>query len=186
MKNILFFFVFISAGLSLQGQIGLRGGLNYSDVSIDGLTDVSTDSKIGFHAGLQGYFQLGGFLNIRPAVLYNIKGAKVDATGAAGNNSLHYLEVPINLGLKFGSDSFGIILEGGPYFGYLMNISEGLFSDVDKSDWGANFGAVVELDNIGIGVNYSNSLSGVNGADQIDQAFKLKNGNLAAFVYFKF
>ena len=185
MKKILFCIVLISAGFTLKGQIGLRGGINYSDVTIEGLTNVTTDSKIGIHAGLQGYFQLGGLLNIRPAVLYNIKGSKVDAFGAAGNNSLHYLEVPINLGLKFGSDSFGIVLEGGPYFGYLMNISQGLFSDVDKSDWGANFGAVVELDNLGIGLNYSNSLSGANGGASINQAFKLKNGNIAAFVYFK-
>jgi len=186
MKKTLITALLISIAMGLSAQIAIRGGINYSDVTINGVTNVSTGSKIGFHAGLQGHLGIGNVLSIRPALLYNIKGAKVDQTGASESKSLHYLEAPINLGLKLGTNAFSIILEGGPYFGYLINTGDGLFNNIDKSDWGANFGAVLELDNIGIGANYSNSLSDVNGSDQIDQTFRLKNGNLAAFIYFKF
>ena len=186
MKKILFTTLLITVSFALSAQLGLRGGINYSDVSINGISDVETGSKIGFHAGLQGHLGIGNILSVRPALLYNIKGAKVDQSGASDSKSLHYLEVPINLGLKLGTDAFALILEGGPYFGYLVNTGDGLFNDIGKSDWGANFGAVIELDNIGIGANYSNSLTDVDGSDQIDQAFRLKNGNLAAFIYFKF
>ncbi|MEL6122736.1 MAG: porin family protein [Bacteroidota bacterium] len=185
MKYTSLLFFLLCLGTISEAQIALRGGVNYSDVSIEG-TNVMTESKIGFHAGLQGNIGIGTVLGLRPALLYNIKGAKVDDTGASTSSSLHYIEVPLNLAFRFGLDDLALILEGGPYFGYLLNSSEGLFNDIDKSDWGVNFGAVIDLSSIGIGVNYSNSLIDVEGGERLNQAFQLTNGNFSAFLYFKF
>jgi len=185
MKQIIIILSLTLCAVAVSGQIAIRGGVNYSDVTIEG-TNVMTDSKVGFHAGLQGHLGIGTILAVRPALLYNIKGAKVEASGASQSNSLHYLEAPINLAMRFGISDIGIILEGGPYLGYLVNTGEGIFEDINKTDWGVNFGGVVELSDIGFGVNYSNSLGDVEKQDQLPQAFKLTNGNLAAFIYFKF
>ncbi len=185
MKNITITLLLCFTISVTYSQLALRGGLNYSDVTIEGI-DVMTESKVGFHAGLQGHLGVGTLLSIRPALLYNIKGTKVETSGASESKSLHYLEAPLDLAIKIGLSDLAVIIEGGPYIGYLVNTADGIFDKIDKTDWGINFGAVIELSTLGIGINYSNSLSEVEREDQINQAFKLKNGNLAAFVYFKF
>lgn len=185
MKKLIVATILLVSGITLHAQIALRGGLNYSNVSING-TNIETDSKVGFHAGLQGHIDIGSILAVRPALLYNIKGAKVDNAGASESRSLHYIELPANLAFRFGGDDLAVILEGGPYFGYLVNTSDGLFNDIGKTDWGANFGAVVELSSLGIGLNYSNGLSDIEAGERLGQAFRVSNGNLAAFIYLKF
>ena len=175
----------------MQAQIAIRGGLNYSRVSVDaGGPDFGSEPKAGFHLGLQGNINLPGFLSVRPALLYHLKGGKGEDLAGAGDTNLSYFEFPVNLGLSLGNKSLRIIIEGGPYFGYLVNASSELFSDVSdnlrKADWGANFGAVVEFSSLGVGINYSNSLSNIAAGRHLNSAFKLTNGNLALFAYIKF
>lgn len=181
-------FLFISS--FAYSQVAVRGGLNYSNVSVDGdNVDFGAGSKIGYHLGLQGDFVLAG-LRLRPALLYHVKGGKGESSGATGNTNLHYLEVPVNLALKVGGNALGVIIEAGPYFGYLLNTSSGFIDNLDqrlnKSDWGINFGAAIELQGLGVGVNYSNSLSNIAKDQQISGAFKTTNGNLTLFGYLKF
>ena len=151
--------------------------------------DFGAGSKIGYHLGLQGDIALAG-LRLRPALLYHVKGGKGESSGATGNTNLHYIEVPINLALKIGGNALGVILEAGPYFGYLLNTSSGFIDNLDdrlnKSDWGANFGLAIELQGLGVGVNYSNSLANIAKDQQISGAFKTTNGNLTLFGYLKF
>ena len=185
MKNTILIISLCLSTYIASSQISIRGGVNYSDVTIEG-TNVMTDSKVGFHAGILGHIGIGPVLGIRPALLYNIKGARVEDAGASTSNSLHYIEAPVDLALRFGISDIALIFEGGPYLGYLVNTGEGIFEDINRIDWGANFGAVLELSDIGLGLNYSNSLGEVAKQDQLPEAFKLSNGNLAAFIYFKF
>jgi len=150
---------------TMYSQVGIRGGLNYSNVQVDGSTvDFGSGSKIGYNLGLQGDITLLG-LNLRPALIFHAKGGKSEIAGATGNTNLHYLEVPLNLALKIGTDDVRVIGEAGPYFGYLLNTSSGFIDDLDdrlnSTDWGINFGVVLELRGLGIGVNYSNSLSNI-------------------------
>lgn len=174
----------------LFGQIAFRAGLNYSNVSVDaGGPDFGTNSKAGYHVGFQGDLSIGS-LTLRPALLYHVKGGKADDNGSIGNTNLHYLEIPVNLALKLGGDRFALIVEAGPYFGYLLNTSSGFIDNLDdrlnKTDWGINFGAAIEISDIGFGVNYSNSLSSIATEDQIGEAFKTTNGNFSLFAYIKF
>lgn len=190
MKQVIIVLISLFLYTNSSGQIAFRGGLNYSNVSVEGTNvDFGADSKIGYHLGLQGHIALGG-LNLRPALLYHVKGGKAEDNGSIGNTNLHYIEVPLNLALKLGGESLAVIAEAGPYFGYLVNTSSGFIDNLDdrlnKSDWGINFGVVVELSGLGIGVNYSNSLISIAREDQIGGAFKTKNGNLSLFGYLKF
>ena len=171
--------------LATFSQVGLRGGLNYSNVMVDGANvDFGSGSKVGYHLGLQGNVNVLG-LKLRPALLYHVKGGRTEAAGSDGNTNLHYIEVPANLSISIGSAKYKIIGEAGPYFGYLFNTSSGFIENLDerlrKSDWGINFGLVIELDGLGIGVNYSNSLSDISLDDQVAGAFRTTNGNLALY-----
>jgi len=182
--------LFICVSTLVYSQVAVRGGLNYSNVSVDGDgVDFGSGSKIGYHLGLQGDIKFVG-LRLRPALLYHVKGGKGESSGATGNTNLHYIEVPVNLALKVGGDALGLILEAGPYFGYLVNTSSGFIDDLDdrlnKSDWGINFGAVIELQGLGVGVNYSNSLSNIARDQAISGAFRTTNGNLTLFGYLRF
>lgn len=185
MKNLIFsILIFSTFSTIAYSQIMIRGGLNYSNINIDSQVDNEVfDRKPGYHLGLNANIPLGGLFSIRPAALYHLKGAEINNGGVMENTNLKYIELPLNLGLNLGP----IVIEGGPYWGYLLNTSVGLFDEenFEKSDWGANFGAVVELSNLGIGLNYSNSLSNIARGNRWDQATKLKNGNLAIFLYIK-
>lgn len=190
MKKTLFLLTLMICTSYTYGQIGIRGGLNYSRVNVDpGGVEFGSESKVGYHIGLQGDFTVLG-LKLRPALLYHTKGGKESDNGSLGNTNLKYIELPLNLSAKIGTDKFGIIFEAGPYFGYLLETSSGFIDDIDdrlkKSDWGMNFGVVIELAGFGFGANYSNSLQSISLSDQITQAFKTTNGNLALFGYMKF
>ncbi len=190
MYRILLIALLSISAFTLTSQVAFRGGLNYSNVSVDGdNVDFGSGSKIGYHLGLQGDISLLR-IRLRPALLYHVKGGKSETAGATGNTNLHYIEVPVNLAIKLGGDSFGIIGEAGPYFGYLLNTSSGFIDNLDsrlnKSDWGVNFGVAIELSGLGFGANYSNSLSSIAKEDQIGGAFKTTNGNLTLFGYLKF
>ncbi len=184
MKRLGLMIVMALFSLALSSQIMVRGGLNYSNISIDSNTDdVVFNSKPGFHIGLNGNIPVGNLWSLRPAALYHLKGAEVEDGGIMENTNLNYIEVPLNLGLHIGP----LVIEGGPYFGYLLNSSTGIFNEesFNKSDWGANFGAVLELEKLGLGINYSNSLSDISSGDRLGAATELTNGNLALFVYLK-
>jgi hypothetical protein len=162
----------------------IRGGLNYSNISIDsGTDDVVFNSKPGFHLGLNGNIPVGNLWSIRPAALYHLKGGNSDDGGATEDTDLSYIEVPVNLGLNLGP----LVIEAGPYFGYLLNTSSGVFDpeSFNNTDWGANFGAVLELDKLGIGINYSNSLVNIEAQDRFGAATDLTNGNLSLFLYYR-
>jgi len=190
MPRVIFGLLLLLLTTSAFGQIGFRGGLNYSNVSVDpGGVEFGGESKVGYHLGLQGNISLGG-LTLRPALLYHLKGGKEEMAGTIGQTNLHYIEVPVNLAFRLGTNRLAIIIEGGPYFGYLMNTSSGFIDNLDdrlnKSDWGINFGAVVEISGFGFGANYSNSLGSIAKDDRLGQAFKTTNGNLALFGYMNF
>ncbi len=183
-KLVLLFSLALFCASALSAQLMLRGGLNYSNIAIDSNTDnVVFDSKPGYHLGLNANIPLGAFWSLRPAALYHLKGAEVMDGGTIENTNLKYVEVPINLAMNLGP----LVIEGGPYFGYLLNTSNGLFNEdsFNKSDWGANFGAVIKLDKLGIGANYSNSLSNISSGNRLGEATKLTNGNLAIFITYK-
>lgn len=184
MKKIILLSLLAMMTMAATAQLMIRGGVNYSDINIDNSTMSEVfDRKPGFHVGLNGNLPIGNILNLRPALLYNIKGAEVDNGGTMETMNLHYLELPVNLGIKLGP----LVVEAGPYYGYLLNADTGIFNQdsFEKQDWGANFGAVLQLRDLGIGANYSNSLSNVARGDQWEEATKLTNGNLSIFLTYR-
>ncbi len=135
MKNYaklpLFLLLLLFAGVNLSAQVGLglRGGLNFANWS---LNDVAKE-EFAFDAKSANSLLLGALVEIRlsnnlaiqPEVNYIQKGTKIDETilGAAvkGRYTINYLEVPLLLkvGTGFGIGRFDVLL--GPSFGYGLN-----------------------------------------------------------------
>lgn len=78
--------------------VGVKGGLNISDISIEDVED-ATESTSGLIAGGFIRFGLGEVLALQPELLYTQKGAEAEDTaeGITANLNLDYLEVPVLL-----------------------------------------------------------------------------------------
>ncbi|AYA38347.1 PorT family protein [Hymenobacter oligotrophus] len=120
-------------------RLGLKAGVNYSNLAGD-LTDENRyDSKIGPHAGLMVNIGLtdDNFLSVQPELLYSQKGFKyadnsyTDVFGnrikETGKVNYNYLDVPILL--KINAD--GITFEAGPQVGYLLSVSNNVKREVN-------------------------------------------------------
>ncbi len=159
------------ANLSAQIGIGLRGGLNFANWSLNDAAkdefvfDAKSANSLLFGALLE--IRLSQNLAIQPEVNYIQKGTKIDETilGAVvkGRYTINYLEVPLLLkaGVGFGIGRFDVLL--GPSFGYGLNgkykitttvsgIEDTVEEDLDfeedeisRTDLGAQVGASLGL-----------------------------------------
>lgn len=105
-----------SAQQSRSFTIGVRGGLNLSDLS----GDVNFDSRVGFGFGMFGGLQLSELWSVFPELSYQQKGAKdiaiqVPVTERTIKMSYLELQVPLVLYPEVGDNPFTPRLYGGPY-----------------------------------------------------------------------
>lgn len=162
MKKVALFFVvaacmMFSQTANSQIRFGIRGGLNLSSPSLDGVNYTDKSSYNGFNVGptLEAMF---GPIGVEGSLLYSKKGISFDLLGTSHDISVNYLEIPLNLKLKFGLPGLKIYGVAGPYFsyGFKGNVSNLVSVDFSKWDVGGNVGAGVELLKfIQVGVGYS-------------------------------
>ena len=139
--------------------IGVKGGINSANVSLD--PDVlDTSSRTGFVGGLFAEFGISELFAIRPEALYSSKGFEAMAEDQSAELELAYIEIPVLLVARFGSSSVRPVVFAGPVIGFESSCeaSESEFdedvacSDLDdpidtkSTDFGAAFGAGVEID----------------------------------------
>ncbi len=155
-----------------QIDFGVKAGLNYNSESIQSVSeDVFTgaESKTGYHAGVWLRFKLPiiGFY-LRPEILYtNLENEllyKIRETAPSQTTSYNFqkIDIPVLIGKKF----FGIgNVFAGPSFQYILNSGFSLndIADVDTDGFsvGLQFGAGIELGNLGIDVRWERGLNTV-------------------------
>jgi hypothetical protein len=153
-----------------QIDFGLKAGLNYNSESIQSVSeDVFTgaESKTGYHAGIWLRFKLPiiGFY-LRPELVYtNLENellytAKEDQPTKRTSYNFQKIDIPVLIGKKF----FGIgNVFAGPSFQYILNSGFSLndIADVDTDGFsvGLQFGAGIELGNLGIDVRWERGLN---------------------------
>ena len=155
-----------------QLDFGVKAGLNYNSESIQSVSeDVFTgaESKTGYHAGIWLRFKLPiiGFY-LRPELVYtNLENEllyKIRETAPSQTTSYNFqkIDIPVLIGKKF----FGIgNVFAGPSFQYILN-SDFSLNDIENVDTdgftvGLQFGAGVELNNLGIDVRWERGLNTV-------------------------
>jgi len=187
MKKIALLFIF---GLSIsfaqaQAKFGIKGGLNYSNLSGDLTTEEVNQSKVGFLGGIVANFPLSSdnFVSIQPELLYSQKGYQYRDDEVQigtfnyrfkGKRNFNYLDLPVLLKINAGP----IFFEGGPQASYLLGIRdnrevENLDTGNDNKEWAKiekddlselEIGYVAGLGfqapmGIGIGLRYNGSIN---------------------------
>lgn len=107
---------------SAQSRVGVKGGLNVSNLFVDDVDD--ENARIGFHIGLFGQIFSSETFAIQPELLYSTKGSKVDYSSASFDQTvqynLNYIDLPVLLVFKIGKQ---VELHAGGYASYLLNVN---------------------------------------------------------------
>ena len=150
-----------------QIDFGVKAGLNYNSESIQSVSeDVFTgaESKTGYHAGIWLRFKLPiiGFYLRPELVLTNLENKMLYKGSQTTSYNFQKIDIPVLLGKKF----FGIgNVFAGPSFQYIINSDFSLndISSVDTDGFtvGLQFGAGIELGNLGIDVRWERGLNTV-------------------------
>lgn len=145
--------------MAQNAQLGIKGGLNISNLSYD--NDYDAESRVGAHVGLLAHIHMGGPLALQPEVVYSMQGAEW------GNRDLeyNYLNVPFLIQYMFPQ---GLRLETGPQVGVLLSAEEednaGFDVDVENSmkktdlAWALGLG-YMSTSGLGIDVRYNIGLT---------------------------
>ena len=158
MKKLIVIVASLLVAVSAHAQFGIVAGITSSKATIDAaLSDVQNVTQ--YHVGLTYKIDLG-IVAIQPALIYNVKGAKVSEFKELGDIASFdykngYLELPVQVqaGLNLGVARIYAIAE--PFIGYAITnstqSSNGNEIDVkwnevkNKLEYGIGVGAGVEL-----------------------------------------
>jgi hypothetical protein len=172
MKSLKFALVicmmFIVANMQAQVKFGPTVGLNLSTAIVkSGGTKMDTKSIVGFNVGLISEFNLTGNLFLQPALLFTTKGTKVSDVEFESTITPSFIEIPVNVVYKFGSESVKFFLNAGPYVAYgiggkiksggesvKIKFGSGESDDMKPFDFGLTFGAGIELNNFIVSAHY--------------------------------
>lgn len=179
--SIILFFCVLN--ISTQAQTfkwGLKGGISTPDVKPDDLNILKinnikdsislklTDANYGWHAG--GFFHVGfGKFYIQPEVVFNSSSATYNSKAlklgnfidSVRNETYRNLDVPIMLGLKFGT----LRLNAGPVGHVFLNSTSdltniaGLTTTYNKLEWGYQAGLGLDFGGLGLDLRYEGNFS---------------------------
>ena len=147
--------------LAQSPQLGIKGGLNISNLSYD--NDYEADAKVGAHIGLLAHIPLDRQLALQPELVFSMQGAEI------GNEELqaNYLNVPFLFQYLAGR---GFRLQTGPQVGVLLDAEweneDGWDADVKNSmkktdlGWALGF-SYLSTSGLGVDARYNIGLSEV-------------------------
>lgn len=122
------------------GKLGIKAGLNYSNVYDANEESFNADGKFGFVGGLFLHIPIGNFLGFQPEVLYSQKGFKGNGTLFGSNYSFtrttSFIDIPLQFALK--PTEFLTIL-AGPQYSFLIK---------QKDEFKSNFGTAAQEEEI--------------------------------------
>lgn len=172
-----------SASLLAQSSgnaVGLKAGVNWSNLRADGADVNDENARFGFHGGLFGRVAAAEHLGVQAELLYSTKGTKVVYNGLIDQETtfnLSYLELPVFVVVGLG-DAFELHLGG--YAGYLLAsdvTTEGDLGsgseDLDRDnfqdlDFGLLGGIGVNVGPAQIGARYTYGLTKLGASDAAD------------------
>lgn len=147
------------AGLAAQDvMLGVKGGINIADVDVEDDEAFESDTRTGLVGGLFAQLGLGDMFAIRPEGLYSQKGFSQEEAGQELTLKADYIEVPVLFAARFSQGSVRPVLFAGPVIGFEASCKiedatteesidcEDAEVETESTDFGATFGAGVELD----------------------------------------
>jgi len=170
MKKISLFVFALFFGVAVfsqEAQLGLKAGLNVSNLSNKNGSQMG--SKLGLNAGLLAHIHMSPNLAIQPEVMYSNQGAKYTVSDGEHELNLNYINIPVLLQYMFAN---GFRLQTGPQLGFLGSVKDKVgsletnnfstqdFKTIDFS-WAAGLG-YVSTSGLGVDARYNFGLSNIN------------------------
>ena len=119
-----------------QATLGVKAGLNLSNLSLENTSD--KNMVTGLHAGVFLNFPIAEAFSIQPELLFSQKGTKWDplesVADAEAKLRQSYIDIPVNLVYNLAKD-FDFQL--GPYVGFLARskLDKEFENDLEKADF---------------------------------------------------
>ncbi len=166
--------IFAFSGFSQVGpsfQFGAKGGLNIAKFKTDG-TLFDTENRGGYYGGLWMRIGAGG-LHLQPEVYLSGKNSSfITLTGQENKVEFTSLDVPVLVGTKLGTADFGLRLNTGPVFTFVLDeqqkfaqaasdVFDGKFKHTAIA-W--QFGLGFDIGKLSIDGRYESGLSEINSA----------------------
>lgn len=121
-------------------KIGIKAGLNFSNVYDANEESFAADGKFGFVGGLLVHIPIGEYFGFQTEVLYSEKGFKGNGTLLGSNYSFtrttSYIDIPLQFAIK--PTDFLTIL-AGPQYSFLIK---------QKDEFNSNFGTATQEEEI--------------------------------------
>lgn len=197
LKSALVIFLTVAfTDMHAQIKSGYIFGLNLSTMTLK-TKGISSNPKTqgGIHLG--GFFEipLAGKFTFQPSLLFSAKGSNYKIDTVQHSLSPVYIEVPIIVAYRFGSDVVKTSLFAGPYFacgigGYKMDsggelkdisFGSGENNDLKPFDIGFNFGVGVNIKGLLISAQYGIGLANVSPVTTFYS--KMKNNVIGISIY---
>lgn len=162
-----------SIGAKAQFTLGVKGGVNFSKLNTDNLSE---SSVAGYEVG--AWARIGKGFYVQPEIYLASKGGQVnfDTNGstAGGSAKVRFttIDVPVLLGKSFGVSSLNFRIMAGPVYSYVLNRDDSFssnlgnayrdFGNYNNSTLGYQAGAGVDLGTISIDARYEGGLTKIN------------------------
>lgn len=186
-----------SGDSSLDPKIGIKGGLNLTNLYVDDVED--ENMKVGFNLGLFAKLPVTKGFSIQPEIIYSVKGSTMNF-GILNNNeyrfNLNYVEVPLMAVVNV-TKSFN--LHAGGYAAYLVqsNIKQendgpnDQIADLDEDDfnrfdYGLVGGLGIDVENVSIGARYNYGLKEIGKSGNFSNLILGNGKNSAISLYIGF
>ncbi|MBC7617278.1 MAG: PorT family protein [Pedobacter sp.] len=176
MKKITLLFVFLLLSFYAFSQalptfqLGVKGGMNLAKFKTK--DTFSSDNKGGYYGGI--WARIGGAgIHLQPELYLSGKNSSlVTASGQENSVKFTSLDVPILIGTKIGAAGFGVRLNTGPVFTFILDEKQN-FGQAASSAFNGNFkdkalawqfGVGLDIGKLNIDGRYESGLSQINSA----------------------
>jgi Outer membrane protein beta-barrel domain len=141
-----------------QIKLGVRAGLNASNISFDNLPD--RRERFGFHAGIFSTFNIEpNFIDVQPELSYSLQGVAFKPSNTKIMLNMKYINLMVPLVFKLST----IDLQVGPFASYLVsspdyavyNENKIIYAAFNKIDAGLTAGIAYNRKNAMFGVRYN-------------------------------
>jgi len=148
-------------------QLGVKGGANLSKFSTE--NTFSSDNRAGYYVGLWTRIGAAG-IHLQPEVYLSGKNTTfTDDNNIENDIKFTSLDVPVLIGTKLGAAGVGLRLNTGPVFSFILDDEQKFgeaVGNASRLDFkGQNiawqFGAGVDIGNLGVDLRYETGLSNV-------------------------
>ncbi len=141
-----------------QSRVGIRAGLNATNISYDNLPNRS--ERFGYHAGIFADVPvIADFMSVQPELSYSVKGTGFKPATERLTLNMNYVDFLLPVAFKLGSFD----LQVGPFASYLIstpdytgyNDGKIVVDAFNKFDAGLTGGLSYNINKIMIGIRYN-------------------------------